>query len=177
MLLARVLTTLIVMGSSRDGGGRQYNHKSCLKANRKLHLSVWLRLHGFRADLTIHLSLALLHHHDFFFMPAVVTPGGNILSTLPVPLSSFGIESGMSMATPFIAGYSTLLLQVKCRCRVVCKIPFEMTANVVPLSKSVSSTLRTPAQQRWSDPSLRYSTLVTPGEVISMTLLVSVERQ
>jgi hypothetical protein len=34
--------------------------------------------------------------NDFFFKPAITTPGGNILSTFPVPLGSYAILSGVS---------------------------------------------------------------------------------
>ena len=42
--------------------------------------------------------------NDFYFKPAVAAPGGNILSTLPTTLGSFGVKSGTYTATPFVAG-------------------------------------------------------------------------
>lgn len=35
--------------------------------------------------------------NDLYFKPSIAAPGGNILSTLPVPLGSYAIESGTSM--------------------------------------------------------------------------------
>ena len=111
---------------------------------------------------------------DFYFKPAVGAPGGNILSTLPVPLGSFGVESGTSMATPYVAGSSALLLQVKGRSAAVAlsaRSLFETTAHVVPSSNNVSSSpLQTVAQQGAGliqvHNAIRYSTIVTPGEII-----------
>ncbi|KAI1795570.1 hypothetical protein LXA43DRAFT_913577 [Ganoderma leucocontextum] len=37
----------------------------------------------------------------FHFKPAIAAPGGNILSTYPVPMGTYAVLSGTSMATPF----------------------------------------------------------------------------
>ncbi|KAF9581252.1 hypothetical protein BGW38_001794 [Lunasporangiospora selenospora] len=41
--------------------------------------------------------------------PDVAGPGGNILSTYPVKLGSYAIESGTSMSSPYVAGAHALL--------------------------------------------------------------------
>ena len=43
----------------------------------------------------------------------VVGPGEDILSTLPVSMGSFGVDSGTSMATPHVAGLSALILTMQ----------------------------------------------------------------
>ena len=111
--------------------------------------------------------------NDMFFKPAVAAPGGNILSTLPIPLGSFGIESGTSMATPFIAGVSALLFGVKGNSPAVgrgARTLFETTAQFVPSSHTDGDPLQTVAQQGAglvnAFSALTTNIVVSPGEFL-----------
>ncbi|KAJ3521240.1 hypothetical protein NMY22_g12392 [Coprinellus aureogranulatus] len=53
-------------------------------------------------------------NYDFQFKPAIGAPGGNILSSVPPSLGGLlSVRHGTSMATPFVAAASALLLQIR----------------------------------------------------------------
>ena len=111
--------------------------------------------------------------NDMFFKPAVAAPGGNILSTLPVPLGSFGVESGTSMATPFMAGVSALLFGVKgksARVGLTARTLFETTAQLVPSSHTDGDPLQPVPQQGAglvdAFKALTTDITVSPGELL-----------
>ncbi|KAI0663397.1 subtilisin-like protease [Cubamyces menziesii] len=112
--------------------------------------------------------------NDFFFKPAVAAPGGNILSTFPVPLGTFAVLSGTSMATPFIAGVSALLLSVKGTSPEVglsARTLLETTAQRVPSSHTDGDPLQTLTQQGAglvdAFKAIHADVIVSPGELIT----------
>ncbi|KAI0049852.1 subtilisin-like protease [Auriscalpium vulgare] len=110
---------------------------------------------------------------DMYFKPAVAAPGGYILSTYPVPMGTWAVLSGTSMATPFMAGSAALLLEAKGKNADVARSArdiFETTAQPVPFDHSQGSILETAAHQGAGlvnvYKAIHSETTVSPGELL-----------
>ncbi|QRW10358.1 pyrolysin [Ceratobasidium sp. AG-Ba] len=87
--------------------------------------------------------------YDMHFGTSLAAPGGDILSTYPVPLGSYAIDYGTSMSAPFMAGAVALNLQVKGKTLYnaqTVRAAFQNTASYIPKSKASDSLLETVAQ-------------------------------
>ncbi|KAJ7045889.1 subtilisin-like protease, partial [Mycena alexandri] len=111
--------------------------------------------------------------NDLYFKPAITTPGRNILSTFPVPLGSWAVLSGTSMATPFMAGSSALLLSVKGKSPAVAKTAlslFESTSKPLSSSHTDGAPLQTVTQQGAGlvnvHDAIFATTIISPAELL-----------
>ncbi|KAL0953072.1 hypothetical protein HGRIS_007272 [Hohenbuehelia grisea] len=109
--------------------------------------------------------------YDMHFKPAFSAPGGNIVSTLPMAMGEYGVQSGTSMATPFAAGAAALVLQARGKqvARSLRDI-FQSTSAGVAATHEKGSPLQTVSQQGAGlihvDRAVHTSTLVTPAQLM-----------
>ncbi|GJE92794.1 peptidase S8 family domain-containing protein [Phanerochaete sordida] len=109
--------------------------------------------------------------YDMQLKPALAAPGGNILSTYPLPLGAWALDSGTSMATPFVAGAAALLLQARGKGAAKgMRGLLQATANPVRESLEEGALLQTAAQQGSGliqvDSALGTKTVVTPAQLL-----------
>ncbi|EJD39665.1 subtilisin-like protease [Auricularia subglabra TFB-10046 SS5] len=108
---------------------------------------------------------------DMHFKPAVAAPGGEIMSTWPVPMGAYAVSSGTSMATPHAAGVAALILKGKGKGAAKgIRDLLETTSTSVPQSLEEGAAPQTLAQAGAGQISvfnaLTYTTVVTPGELL-----------
>ncbi|PFH46516.1 hypothetical protein AMATHDRAFT_7712 [Amanita thiersii Skay4041] len=113
--------------------------------------------------------------NDLFFKPAIAAPGSYILSTLPMNLGGYGVMTGTSFSTPFIAGSAALLLQAKGKSHlkdvaIDVRTLLETTGRPLRSSHSDKAPLQTVSKQGAGlinvYNAVRYQTVVTPGELL-----------
>ncbi|ESK92042.1 hypothetical protein Moror_10326 [Moniliophthora roreri MCA 2997] len=110
---------------------------------------------------------------DLFLKPSLSAPGGNILSSIPTTNGSYGLESGTSMAAPFVAGSAALLLQAMGKSADVAKgirTRLQTTAKYVSSNRSDTAPLQTVTSQGAGlidvFAAATASTYISPGEFL-----------
>ncbi|KZW03532.1 pyrolysin [Exidia glandulosa HHB12029] len=109
---------------------------------------------------------------DMFMSPSIAAPGGQILSTWPVNGGGWALESGTSMACPFVVGVAALVVEAKGKSAKGLDARHIIQTTATPLKSSADdgALLQTISAQGAglinAYAAVKTTTIVSPGQIL-----------